>query len=165
MVECGWTIETYATHNEAMRKVEQEKALKQTKRFWSKVVKTDTCWLWKAAINNTGYSIFWGNGKLGAAHRFAYKLLVGEIPVGYDLDHLCRVRHCVNPAHLEPVTRQENLLRGQTITASNAAKTHCPKGHAFIGNNIKMNSGSRKCRTCENAYTRQWRATQRLAYV
>src|ERR1035437_2252115 len=134
MVECGWTIETYATHNEAMRKVEQEKALKQTKRFWSKVVKTDTCWLWKAAINNMGYSIFWGNGKLGAAH-------------------------------LEPVTRQENLLRGQTITASNAAKTHCPKGHAFIGNNIKMNSGSRKCRTCENAYTRQWRATQRLAYV
>src|ERR1035437_1939003 len=105
MVECGWTIETYATHNEAMRKIE------------------------------------------------------------YDLDHLCRVRHCVNPAHLEPVTRQENLLRGQTTTASNAAKTHCPKGHAFIGNNIKMNSGSRKCRTCENAYTRQWRATQRLAYV
>ena len=79
-------------------------------RFWAKVDKTETCWLWTGG-QSAGYGRFGFKGRpnLGA-HRFAYELLVGPIPPGLDLDHLCRVRNCVNPDHLEPVTRRENLL-------------------------------------------------------
>lgn len=85
-------------------------------RFWSKVEKTDDCWLWKAYILKNGYGQFRiDNRTLIVAHRYSYILTKGEIGAGLDLDHLCRVRHCVNPAHLEPVTRQENIVRGNVI--------------------------------------------------
>ena len=103
-----------------------------------------------------------------AAHRFAYEMLVGPIPEGLDLDHLCRVRHCVNPNHLEPVTRSENLRRGirprlpqnDRIGDKNRAKTHCPKGHPYDEANTLMhywkreNSMRRLCRTCHRQGTR-----------
>ena len=79
-------------------------------RFWSKVNKTDTCWIWTAAKNQDGHGRF-RHGRLVLAHRFAYELLVGPIPKGLDLDHLCQNPACVNPAHLEPVTRKENTRR------------------------------------------------------
>lgn len=120
-------------------------------RFWQKVDKTETCWLWTAAIA-TGYGRFYLDGHLVPAHRFAYELLVGPIPAGLDLDHLCRVRNCVNPAHLEPVTRQENLARTPT---ANIAKTHCPQGHPYDESNTYVAATGRQCLTCRTETSRR----------
>jgi len=133
-------------------------------RFWAKVDRPspDSCWLWTAAIYGNGYGhAFWG-GRHRAAHRVSYQLLVGPVPAGRDLDHLCRVRHCVNPAHLEPVSRRENLLRGETTTARNAAKTHCKRGHPLISGNIfesELRKGWRICVTCNRERARRWTET------
>src|SRR3990167_9081181 len=91
-------------------------------RFWVRVDKTATCWLWKGSIDSQGY------GRLSrrprrSAHRFSYQLLIGPIPPGRELDHLCRVRHCVNPDHLEAVTRRVNILRGMGAPAVLARAT------------------------------------------
>lgn len=84
-------------------------------QFWEKVNKTDSCWLWTGGVGR-GYGIFYRGadrgGSFTVAHRYAYEALVGPIPAGLTLDHLCRVRGCVNPAHLEPVTQAENVRRG-----------------------------------------------------
>lgn len=88
----------------------------------------DGCWIYTGAIQPNGYGYFHLDGRMRYAHRVAYQLLVGPIPTGLDLDHLCRVRACCNPAHLEPVTRRENLLRGDTLTRAHAERRHC--GHA-----------------------------------
>jgi hypothetical protein len=97
-----------------------EKATRDCARFWAKVEKTDGCWFWRARIIATGYGSFSLDGRKVMAHRFAYELLVGPIPEDLELDHLCRVRHCVNPAHLEPVTHRENILRGMRAAAQQA---------------------------------------------
>lgn len=86
-------------------------------RFWAKVNKTETCWLWTGAKIGKGYGMFWIGPTLrsehfSVAHRYAYQLLVGPIPHKKQLDHLCRVKLCVNPKHLEPVTNRENCMRG-----------------------------------------------------
>lgn len=124
-------------------------------RFWAKVDKTDTCWLWTASTNPKGY------GKFGAmslaAHRYSYEALVGTIPEGMDLDHLCRVRHCVNPAHLEPVSRRENLMRGETRAAANVLKTHCPAGHQYDEAKTSYRNGQRHCRACARDRAREAR--------
>lgn len=80
-------------------------------RYWSKVDKTDTCWLWTGALNNSGYGTIKINGVTVGAHRHGFELAGHTIPAELDLDHLCSVRRCVNPDHLEPVTRAENLRR------------------------------------------------------
>src|SRR5579859_2557119 len=115
----------------------------------------DGCWLWQGNIALNGYGVFSHGSRAGGrkrqtvyAHRAAYVLLRGDVPVGLELDHLCRVRRCVNPSHLEPVTRRENVLRGlapSVIRQVNAKKTACPRGHAYDGVNI---NGARICRTC-----------------
>ncbi len=94
-----------------------------------------------------------GIGRKYLAHRFAYELAVGPIPVGLDIDHLCRVRNCVNPDHLEAVTRRENLMRSPiALTALNARKIQCTKGHALADDNLVVHSdGKRGCRTCRKA--------------
>ena len=92
-------------------------------------------------------------------HRIAYEIMYGPIPQGMTLDHLCRVRHCVNPDHLEVVTRGENVLRGEGITAQNVRKTHCPQGHEYTTENTyETKDGKRMCRTCSRARTQAWRA-------
>lgn len=84
-----------------------------TQRFLAKVEKTPTCWLWTGTKNPNGYGRFSHNGRTVQAHRFSYEMHIDTIPPGMQLDHLCRVRHCVRPNHLEPVTQQENLSRKQ----------------------------------------------------
>jgi HNH endonuclease len=110
------------------------------------------CWLWTGYVDPAGYaSIRVGGG--GSAEltvqRAAYQLFVGPIPEGLTIDHLCRVRHCANPEHLEAVTMRENTLRGDTLPARNAAKTHCLRGHPFDEANTGFQPGGRYCLTCK----------------
>lgn len=138
-------------------------------RFWAKVNKTDSCWLWTGAIVR-GYGVFTPviPGPLLRAHRYSYELLVGPIPDGLQIDHLCRTPLCVNPAHLEPVTPRENTLRGNTFQAKNLAKTHCVNGHEFTPENTllrkpspRLPNGGRWCRTCCREKMRRRRAAAR----
>lgn len=131
-----------------------QKTLEQ--RFWEKVSKDGPggCWLWTANLSGGGYGNFHLDGRERVAHRLAYEWLVGPIPEGLDLDHLCRVRRCVNPAHLEPVTRRENVLRSPiAIAAQHARKTHCPAGHEYTPENTYTYNGWRCCRRCRSRQT------------
>ena len=146
----------------------QPKLLPLVERFWAKVNKTDTCWLWTATRNRAGYGKFFVDGKNRQSHRYAYELLTGPIPVGLQLDHLCRVRHCVNPDHLEPVTCRENLLRGDTFQARNAAKTECPQGHPYDEVNTYRRPNrplERFCWTCLRANKAAFRARRRASRI
>lgn len=126
-------------------------------RFWAKVNKTDTCWLWTAA-KICGYGTFGIGGQNVYAHRYSYELLVGPIPTRLQIDHLCRVRHCVNPAHLDPVTQRENIRRGDT-GKHHREKTHCPQGHSYDEENTyRDRRGWRQCVNCRR--TRQGRMVQ-----
>lgn len=130
------------------------------------------CWLWKACIAPNGYGLF-HDGKLMGAHRFSYMFHIGNIPTDFDLDHLCRVRRCVNPNHLEAVPHSENVRRGLSpsiIVRANAerqkARTHCPKGHEYTAENIyvqisKRDGNYRVCKTCRKASYEKSNARQR----
>lgn len=123
-------------------------------RFWAKVSNAGGCWVWTGAKTNPGgYGKFNFEGSSWRAHRLSYERLVAAIPAGKVLDHLCRNPPCVNPAHLEPVTRRENTLRGDNPSAWNAVKTHCPQLHELSGYNLYVApTGERHCRMCRNAY-------------
>ena len=109
------------------------------------------CWEWTGSVFYHGYGRIQRRGKSYIAHRYVYKLLIGPIPEGLELDHLCRNRACCNPAHLRPVTRRENQLApgSQSVSARNARKTHCKHGHEFSPENtIQRSDGGRRCREC-----------------
>lgn len=110
-------------------------------RFWAKVDKTDGCWNWTGSGNV--YGTFRFDGESGPAHRFAYERLIGPIPDGLHIDHLCNNQRCVNPAHLEPVTRSENERRKYG--------DRCKRGHEFTPENtyIRPGRGTRSCKTCQ----------------
>lgn len=133
-------------------------------RFWLKVNKASPvptyaphlgpCWIWNDDPDD--YGRFWLDGRAQMAHRVAYRWLVEQIPDDLDIDHLCRVHGCVNPAHLEPVTVQINLLRGETHAASNALKTHCPAEHEYTEANTYVEpDGGRQCKTCSRERQQQ----------
>jgi hypothetical protein len=124
------------------------------------------CWLWTGPlVDGYGQAQFEGRGQ--RIMRVIYRQLVGPIPEGLVLDHLCRVRRCVNPAHLEPVTNRENGLRGETIQARFFARTHCDNGHPFSGENliIRPENGSRRCRKCCNERHRWMKAGKPVPFV
>lgn len=120
-------------------------------RFWSHVDKGRGCWTWTGARSTGGYGRVHWNGRGLQAHRVAYELLVGPIPDGLQLDHLCRNRACVRPGHLEPVTLPENLARGVGPSAINSLATTCPQGHPYDGENTYAWRSSRMCRACRTA--------------
>lgn len=133
----------------------------QDQRFWPKVNKAGpapecrpdlgSCWIWLAAKFPNGYGRSWWPPRDLLAHRVAYELAVGSISPGLVLDHLCRVRECVNPDHLEQVTQRENVMRSSNFAALNARKTHCIRGHEFTPENTRI-------RIAEDGITRQCRA-------
>ncbi|CAE6713637.1 hypothetical protein R75461_01178 [Paraburkholderia nemoris] len=111
------------------------------------------CWIWIGALfENSGYARVKRDGKDQVAHRAIYEEIAGPVEPELELDHLCRVRCCVNPSHVEPVTGRVNVLRGETIVRENWRKTHCHKGHPLFGENLFVRrDGRRRCRTCERA--------------
>lgn len=140
-------------------------------RFWAKVNfdgpvpahRSDLgpCWIWKTGTDSNGYGKVWFQGNDRPAHRVAYELIVGTIPDGLTLDHLCRVLRCVRPAHLEPVSLRENILRGEGPAALNARKTACVNGHLFSAANSYQRSrleGGRDCRLCQRVRHQRWLA-------
>lgn len=120
-------------------------------RFWARVDKSGDCWLWTGGKSGDGYGSLQRERKRLMAHRVAYELLVGPIPEGLVIDHLCRNTSCVNPSHLEPVTMEENVRRGTT-------KSHCVRGHALVAGNLwwNPNGGYRVCLTCKRLRNREY---------
>jgi hypothetical protein len=135
-------------------------------RFWAKVdlpADRTQCWLWRAATIR-GYGSFRVAGQHHYAHRFAYELLVGPIADGLTIDHLCRRPLCVNPSHMEPVTRAENRARAPISGAAkqHAAKTRCDAGHPLIETNLlASSSGGRRCKICARRRREACRERQR----
>lgn len=150
--------------------------MRDAARFFATVTTgrdADDCWVWGGKPNPGGYGRFRVGGRAGRtwlAHRWSYEHLIGAVPAGLVLDHLCRNRLCVNPWHLDPVTIAENLRRGRTYQLE---KTHCPHGHPYDGANTYVTpDGHRECRTCrtdkarrhapkKRAYLRSYRARNR----
>lgn len=134
------------------------------RRFLGKVRKDARgCWLWTGATQSRGYGSFGiGAGRTALAHRVSFELHRGPIPAGLTIDHLCRVRRCVRPDHLEPVPMRVNLRRGFGAPAVNARKTHCLHGHALGGENLRLRpDGRRQCRTCQREHERVRNAARR----
>lgn len=172
---CGMHYERWRIKTpKALRAPGKTAAMPLADRIWKYVQKGPGCWIWTGSMQANGYGNIalslredfkGGSGRL-LAHRAMYELLKGPIPAGLDLDHICRVRKCVNPEHLEPVTRQVNVLRGQTVTAANAIKTHCIHGHPFDESNTRIKKRpngkqSRNCKACDARQTAEYKARKR----
>jgi len=131
--------------------------------FWSKCIPEPNsgCWLWIASKTTNGYGKFSIARRLHPAHRVAWEALNGEVPCGLEMDHRCRTRCCVNPAHLEAVKHKTNVRRG-TAGDAQAARSHCPSGHPYDATNtsIHLRRGMmtyRRCRQCDRKHWREYK--------
>jgi hypothetical protein len=126
------------------------------------------CWIWQGCTDTKGYGLLRIKNKNVKAHRFSYQYYIGPIPKGLQLDHLCKVKNCVNPNHLEAVTLQENMRRSQPdrifsfdIGKANREKTHCPSGHKYSVENTYIRNKSRNCKKCNTKSERRKKAQLR----
>ena len=130
------------------------------------------CWLWLGSIRKNGYGCIGvghaldGDERTSSAHKISYEYFIGPVPKGKVLDHKCRIRCCVNPDHLEPVTMQENVRRGELAAANKlrfSKQTHCKKGHPLSGENLGFAKGTgyRLCIACRIDFRKNWKAKQR----
>lgn len=125
----------------------------RVKVFWAKVIRDPHgCWIWRGRINDHGYGIYADR----MAHRISYELVVGPIPDGLEIDHLCCNTKCVRPEHLEPVTSEENVRRRY------ARQTHCKHGHPLSADNLVASNTTRRCcLTCRRRFSRESAARRR----
>lgn len=126
------------------------------------MINTDDCWLYAGSINSNGYGLVFGSKNSFYAHRTMYENTKGEIGKSLQVDHLCMIRRCINPIHLEAVTRKENILRGNGIAAISARKTHCKHGHPFDASNTTITKRGRECKTCKQAINQRYYAKRML---
>jgi hypothetical protein len=126
------------------------RGLTNFQRINMKVDTSTDCWLWTGTIGTEGYGQMWTEKQRNEpAHRVCYEMFRGPVPVGLELDHLCRNRRCVRPDHLEAVSHQENTLRGIGPTAANARKNTCLRGHLYTQKTMRVTCrGLRVCKTC-----------------
>jgi hypothetical protein len=133
------------------------------------VVSENGCHIWCGYKDKKGYGRVQFKGRVQFAHRARYIREVGPIPEGMDLDHFaCETPACCNPAHVRPVTRRENVLRGRGITAMQAARTHCPQGHPYSGDNLRVlptQGNARYCRACARQHANNSYAKKRLSRI
>jgi hypothetical protein len=124
-------------------------------RFFTLIAPADECWEWQGNTNNRGYGAFWDGTKTALAHRWVYEFMVDDIPEGLDIDHLCRNRKCVNPEHLEPVTRSVNHFR-------KPKPIFCRSGRHLLSETgyVRKDGGGRACRACQNDRQRIWRGAK-----
>lgn len=128
------------------------------------VVDASSCWVWQARLDADGYGHIQIQRRDRIAHRVSYEAFVGPIPEGLQIDHLCRVRACCNPEHLEAVTSRVNTLRGKGVSALNAVKTHCLNGHPLSGENLMLRADRpvRNCRECSRVRFRRYYHERKL---
>lgn len=134
-------------------------AIPPLQRFWPRIeVKPETgCWEWQGGLNSSGYGYIAYKGRPIGAHVFSYITFVGPLPAGWEPDHLCRNRKCVNPDHLEGVTRAVNSQRG-VHPNTQTHKSHCPQGHPYDRVNV---NGARCCSICEREARHRYRERHR----